>query len=611
MKHMQRARVMVAVCFLATALGILGFGPLRYGQALIGSTGAVRTITAATYTTDSEEYGTLALPHKLTGLEPRTAVTLFATIAANPGESLLVKSVFAPLRLYVNDAMLYEYGQEGSFPSYMNDPPTGLSIVKLPEGGGTLFLRVEYESLTQRTVLSLPKLSIGDNAALVENLFRMNGFSFLFSLILIFLGMAMVLISLIFIRKLPSGLSFLWLGLFSLSAGIWILGECDLAAFFLPYPSLLYNMAYMGLFCVTFPFLRFGLVVLNPQNRLPLHIMLWVHSVAVTAAVLLQLTGFMDFTRTLYWFHIITPLGFITFAVCLVWEHFRHHNPAARRFGPAILLLTASTVLELLNYWLHLIGTFTLFFQLGVLAFVISLGIISGDYVRESMRNAAERARLEYEMTAMERQLSLQRLQYQKMAENEEAAKAQRHDLRHQLVVLLSMTSDEQRLNEYIESLVERIPSGADVRLCENYAVNAIAVHYYSLARRAGISASVQLTVPRKLDVGIESDLCVMIGNLLENAVEACERIESGERFIRFNSGLEHDILTLTADNSCDGKLRKLNGEFLSSKRQGVGTGISSVAAVARKYGGSAQFQERNNVFEASVYLRIRSQEPS
>ncbi|MDD4565085.1 MAG: GHKL domain-containing protein [Eubacteriales bacterium] len=612
MKHLKQYKRFFAlafVCFLAVALMLIGNASLKHREVLENdATGKMRTVTAVIYEAGDGQRGVLSLPGKLVGLEPRTEVTLSAMVQAQPGESLLVKSVFAPLHLYVNGTPLYEYGQEGSYPAYMNDPPTGLAIVKLPESSGEFSLRVEYESLTQRDTLSLPAFYAGDNAALLERLFKSEGFSLLFSLILILLGTAMTLVSLTFVRNLPSGTSFLWLELFSLSAGIWVFGECDLSAFLLPYPALLYAMAYAGLFCMAIPFLRFGLIILNPQSKLPFGIMLWVHYASVAGAFLLQLTGLMDFTRSLYWFHIITPLGFVTFAVCLVWEHFRHHNPAARRFAPAVLLLAASTVLEVINYWLNLTVTLTLFFQLGVLAFVISLGIVSGYYVRESMRNAAERNRLEYEMRTLERQLYLQRLQYQRIAENEKLIKAQRHDLRHQLAVLRSLTSDEQKLNEYIDRLVENIPSGGGVRFCENYSVNAVAVYYCAMAKQAGIDISVVLTVPQELDGAAESDLCVLVGNLMENAVEACGRIESGKRFIRINSGLEHGILTLTADNSFTGRIRKQDNAFLSSKRPGEGTGISSVTAVAKKYGGNARFEENDGVFQDSVYLRLGEQ---
>ncbi len=591
------------VFFLAVTLAILSGSSLQYRLPLESNGDGIRTISDVFYEAANGNIGKLSLPDYLSGLEPRSQVTIHTTVEARPGESLLVKSVFAPLRLYLNNRLIYEYGQAGSYPAYLNDPPTGLAIVKLPAEGGSFNLRLEFQSLTQRSTLSLPAVFIGDSSALLTELFRLNGFSLLFSLILIFLGITMTLISLTYIRRIPAGTSFLWLGLFSLSAGAWVLGECDLTIFLLPYPSLLHAMTYMGLFCVTIALLRFGLVILNPKNKLPLQLMLWLHTLSAAAAFLLQLTGAMDFTKSVYWFHLINPLGLATFAACLMLEKVRYHNPVAKRFAPAVFLFSVSTLLELANYWLHLTVILTLFFQLGALAFVIFLSIFSGFYVRQAIGTAAEKRRLEYEMTAMERQLALQRLQYQQLMESDELVKAQRHDLRHQLAVLRSLSGDEKKLNEYIDGLTAKIPSGEAIRLCENYAVNAVAAYYYAMAQRAGIDIGLSLAVPGKLDSVAESDLCVVVGNLMENAVEACASMTGGRRFIRVNSRWEYGILTLAVDNSFAGKIRKQDGAFLSSKRPGKGTGIVSVAAVARKHGGNIRFEEKEGVFQASVYM--------
>lgn len=429
----------------------------------------------------------------------------------------------------------------------------------------------------------------------------------MFSLVLIFIGLVMVAVSLGFVWKIPSGASFLWLGLFSLSAGVWGLGECDLTVLLFPYPALLYAMAYLGLFMVTIPLLRFGLLVVQPKNKRPMQFMLWVHYLSVAAALVLQLSGWMDFTKTLYWFHIIAPLGFVTFAACLLWEWLQYKNPAAGRFAPGIVLLAIFVVLKLLNYWHGLTGALTLFFQLGVLGFVLSLGIVSGYYMRDSLQTAAEKERLEYQMELVNRQLALQRVQFQKIAENDALIKAQRHDLRHQLTVMreLYQQNDRKKLGRYLEALTEKLPSSREPALCENYAVNAVASHYAGMARQAGAEVSVQLTVPAQLSAALESDLCVIVGNLMENAAEACARMTDGTRFVRVGSYFQHGVLTLAVDNSFNGNLRQKDGVFLSSKREGEGIGLSSVTAVAKRYGGNAQFEEKDGVFQASVYVRV------
>ncbi len=606
MKKHSKWLAALPVILLMSALCLIGIQTAGY-RLNASETGVVQTITQVEYETDTGASGTLELPSKLEGLAPRTTVTLTAKLTAQPGETLLVKSVFAPMEVLLNGEPVLEYGQAGSYPGFLNDPPTALLLVALPPGGGEVSLRITYQSLTQRDTLSLPALYVGTGHALMERQFAQDGFSFIFSLVLIFLGLVMVAVSLGFVWKIPSGTSFLWLGLFSLSAGVWGLGECDLTVLLFPYPALLYAMAYLGLFLVTIPLLRFGLLVVQPRNKRPMQWMLWAHYFSVTAALALQLSGRMDFTKTLYWFHLIAPLGFVIFAACLLWERLRNHNPAAGRFAPGIILLAVFTVLELLNYWLHFIPVLTLLFQLGVLGFVLSLGIVSGYYMRSSLQTAAEKKRLEYQMEAVNRQLALQRMQFQKIAENDALVKAQRHDLRHQMTVLreLYAQNDREKLGRYLQALTEKLPSRKEPALCENYAVNAVASHYADMARQAGAEVSVRLTVPPELPAALESDLCVIVGNLMENAAEACARMTGGNRFVRMGSQLEHGVLTLAVDNSFDGHLRQNDGAFLSSKRDGEGIGLASVMAVAKKYGGNAQFVEKDGVFQASVYVRV------
>ncbi len=606
MKKQIKRLALLPVILLLAVLCLIGIQTAAY-RLNASEAGPVQTITQVEYETDTGASGTLELPGKLKGLSPRTGVTLTVKLAAQPGETLLVKSVFAPMEVIINGEPMLEYGQAGSYPGFLNDPPTALLLVPLPPEGGEVALQMTYQSLTQRNTLSLPALYAGTGQALLERQFEQDGFSFVFSLVLIFLGLVMVAISLGFVWKIPSGSSFLWLGLFSLSAGAWGLGECDLTVLLFPYPALLYAMAYLGLFLMTIPLLRFGLLVVQPRNKHPMRWMLWVHCFSVAAALALQLSGKMDFTKTLYWFHIIAPLGFVIFAACLLWERLHNHNPAAGRFAPGIILLAVFTVLELLNYWLRLIPVLTLFFQLGVLGFVLSLGIVSGYYMQDSLQTAAEKKRLEYQMEAVNRQLALQRRQFQKIAENDALMKAQRHDLRHQLTVLRELyeQNNREKLGRYLQALTDKLPSGREPALCENYAVNAVASHYADMARQAGAEVLMRLTVPPELPAVLESDLCIIVGNLMENASEACARMTGGMRFVRVGSHFQYGVLTLTVDNSFSGNLRKKNGVFLSSKREGTGIGLSSVMAVAEKYGGGSQFEETDGVFQASVYVRI------
>lgn len=543
-KWMNRTFTVAYILLLTAALFFIGYASWQDKLEVFGNPGAVRAVDGVTYETALGESGEVNLPSKLS-LPPSTPVVLSAELAAGPRESLLVKSAFAPMRVYLNGELVFECGQEGSYPSFMNDPPTILSIVPLPDEGGIYALRVEYISPSQRSSLSLPGMYIGEETGLIARQLHFDGFSFLFSVLLLFMGIIMTIVSISLALRLSSGLNLFWLGLFSLLAGIWGLGECDLTAFLLHKPSLLYAMSYIGLFTLTIPFLKFSLIMLRPANWLTLRICLWVHYLSVAVVLTLQLCGFVDFSKSLYWFHIVTPLMFIVFTIFLLLEHYRYRNTAAKRFGLAILLPAIGLLLEFANYWLHFTETITLFFQLGLAAFVVAFGVASGFYIRQSIYAAAEKKRLEYEVAAVNHQLELQRIQYRKMADHDEA-------------------------------------------------------------KQEGIDISAQLSVPPALSNTQETDLCIIVGNLLENAVEACSRMTSGQRFIRMGSRFQHGVLAITVDNSFPGdSIRRRDGVFLSSKRDSEGTGLSSVKAATEKYGGAVRFEAKDGVFLSSVYIRL------
>lgn len=564
-------------------------------------------LAALTYEIDGK-VGTVSLPHTFKKLPPRTAVTLEAEINSGPRTSLLVKTVYAPLRLYADDKLIYECGQEGSYPEFLLDPPTIITTIQLPDVDGIQRLRFEYLSPSQRNQLELPEVWNGDEVALIVRMFELNGFSLLFSLILLIAGISMVMIAII-IRDIPASSQFLWLGFFAASTGIWILGECDLTAFLIPYPSLLYVMAYMGMFTLTLPFLRYGLLTLNPRNKLPIYIMEAVIGISILGASLLQLMGRIAFTRSVYLFHIIIPLAFIVFTFCIAWEYYRYQNAAARRFALPMLVQMACGLLELINYQIRFTDIISLFFQIGTFLFIFSLGIIGGHYSQEAIHTAEEKMLLELEVSSMSRQLALQSEQYEAIAENTRAMKIQRHDMRHHLAVIKGFlnTGDTSRLNNYLDKMIKNIPAYRDRVLCENFAVNAVAMHYLSVADELNIDSSIQLIIPEKPGRIRDIDLCIIIGNLLENAIDACKRMSGGDRFIKLNTYMQYTTLVITMDNSFNGSVSERDGVFYSNKHHGEGIGLSSIQAVAKKYGGSAKFEFKDNIFLSSVYIEMGS----
>jgi len=204
----------------------------------------------------------------------------------------------------------------------------------------------------------------------------------------------------------------------------------------------------------------------------------------------------------------------------------------------------------------------------------------------------------------MDIQQELQGEHYKMLRNHIDETRRARHDLRHHLSVFLSFIDKGEtgKLVDYINEYQASLPEDTGITFCENYAVNSILSYYVGIAKKEGINVTVHTELPEKTGVS-DTDLCIVFGNCVENAIEACRNVTEN-RFITINSETIGDMLSVTVDNSFDGELTKKGDVFLSRKHDG-GIGISSVRIVAHKYNGEARFKVSGNVFQASVLLLI------
>lgn len=135
----------------------------------------------------------------------------------------------------------------------------------------------------------------------------------------------------------------------------------------------------------------------------------------------------------------------------------------------------------------------------------------------------------------------------------------------------------------------------------ESWAVSALKRHYLERAKVLGFQADLQITLPQTWEDAIP-DVCLVLNNLLENAIEALQREGCG--WLRAGSVATSGYFSLVVGNSCTKPLRTLGGRYLSSKAPGrFGIGLETVQEIAKRYGGLAEFTVENGAFRASVFL--------
>ena len=365
--HKARRSVTAALSLLFLALITLLSGAVLLFRPEVKACKGVETVSD--WSMDGED---IRLPRSFSRLSPHTPLTLTARIRPEAGDYLYIKAVYTPVRLYADGQLIFQYGQDGSYPAFLLDPPTKTALVPLPETDHEVTLTLQYLSPSQRDIATLHPVLLGSPARIVARLFSEMGFSLLFSVFLLVLGLIMALVSLIFLRFGSSGTAFFWLGLFSLCAGAWSFGECNLTGLLIDSPSFLYLLAFLGLFTFAIPLLRFILVVLRPHARPLLEALCASMVLCVCGAALLQLSGIVSLSRSMYLFHVLTPVCLCALAGTALWESICFQNQMARRLLWPMAALALSALLEVGNYYLFRLDVQKSFFvQAGVLVFVV------------------------------------------------------------------------------------------------------------------------------------------------------------------------------------------------------------------------------------------------
>lgn len=182
-----------------------------------------------------------------------------------------------------------------------------------------------------------------------------------------------------------------------------------------------------------------------------------------------------------------------------------------------------------------------------------------------------------------------------------------RHDYHNHIQVLKAHMGlgQYEQAEEYLSRLEEDLTTVDTVLKTGNVMVDAILNSKLTMIQEKKIHVDATAIVPEDIDIsGI--DLSVLIGNMLDNAMEACMQIpDEQERFIRIYIDIIKKQLYISVTNSMQGKAVKVGGIFTSSKHGNHGFGLWRIDNIVAKYHGYVNRQVENGVFATEVMLPL------
>ena len=273
--------------------------------------------------------------------------------------------------------------------------------------------------------------------------------------------------------------------------------------------------------------------------------------------------------------------------LCFIWNHY-HFLKEERIF---------STIVILLYLGILFLGVYYDGFIAGGIAALIFILL---EYLLQRIMKREEDKTIIYQNKLMKQQMDEIENIYMTM-------RGWRHDYHNHLQSLkgyLSLNKVEQ-MKDYLNELETDLDSIDTLYHSGNLQLDSILNAKLAIAEKGQIRIHCDASIPPQLHVS-DLDLCVILGNLLDNAIESCRKIKNpDERFIRVYIGILKKQLYISITNATSETVKQRTDHYFTTKRGDHGHGLKRVDQVVKKYDGYLNRQNEPGVFATEIVLPL------
>lgn len=180
-----------------------------------------------------------------------------------------------------------------------------------------------------------------------------------------------------------------------------------------------------------------------------------------------------------------------------------------------------------------------------------------------------------------------------------------KHDMKNNMIYLKELlNTDAEKAREFLDEYIGQNEATDEISKSENLAVDALINYKNMTAREKGITIHLESQIPAELPYE-STDLSIILGNLLDNAIEATEKLEV-EKDIFVSLMYRKEKLLIKVRNPYTGDIKKdRTGNYISEKkdRENHGIGLKSVRKVVEKYEGVMEIHTEDQIFEICVII--------
>ncbi|MDF2472888.1 MAG: Histidine kinase, gyrase and HSP90-like ATPase [Anaerocolumna sp.] len=216
------------------------------------------------------------------------------------------------------------------------------------------------------------------------------------------------------------------------------------------------------------------------------------------------------------------------------------------------------------------------------------------------------RNREKFQYSLKELQLAEQEKSLIEMKASYEEVRKIRHDMKNYIECAITLLHNKkhQEAMSYLESLGNnKMSFGTLIVVTNSDVFNAVLNSKIALCKQQGINIKYQIN--GNITAIAELDLSILLANLLDNAIEACMKIENGEILVKIYE--DRNYLIININNSINDSVLATNPNLISTKtdKHKHGLGTLSIKDIVNQYNGMVNYYEENGQFISDVWLKI------
>lgn len=473
----------------------------------------------------------------------------------------------------------------------------GWTFIKLPQDYAGKQIRIEFSSSYTNMSGRIGRIWIGSKGELVADLFldSIGAFGIAVSL---FLLAGFILIMNVKMKKLDAEFHGRHLALLIMFVGLWIFCQSQYQIFLFNNYAVCYFLEFSLLYLFPVLLNRYLEVGFSLSHEKLLKIFQWGHLGLAAAFFIGQLAGWFTLYEVQDVFLGIFIVTFLIDFVIVVKNRTKDISLDACIVILGIMLFMTGLEIVFYDAWLP-IAPFN-FVEIGVILCEVYVVYV---IIRQWFWSIQEG----YHSIYLRMQLENQMNHYADLEKRNQDLKGFRHDMKNHLEILSRLIEGRETTLavKYISDMKVGMQNrGKQIIETGNPIIDAILSEKIHTAREQGISVKDEIFISK--GIGIDSlDGCILFGNIMDNAIEACVKIPSEEeRKIRIKMTSKADMLICRFTNTIHKEiLIDKNLKTTKDNAEMHGIGVKNIKKSAEKYGGTVSFEKKEGEFEVSFVL--------